>query len=249
MPSISVIQENLASDYIDSVPEEMSFTYIEALALIFSILSYLVDTITDVTVATFHYLNENYWYFALTVAFVVFPTLIMTSISLRWYILDSREDWPKISKLQWLTRVLFLLFQLGPIMRYIDSLCYGLQFRKHNDMRDRKNARKYYKYMIYEDADATMLRLFECFLEAAPQLVLQIYILAVSSPHSAEDWTGLSLHPIKQKLIFYFCSCGTSCFRNCLPRIPILVPGLLHADSSNVAKQQEKHDMAGKFGF
>jgi len=31
--------------------------------------------------------------------------------------------------------------------------------------------------MIYEDADATLLRLFECFMESAPQLVLQIYIL------------------------------------------------------------------------
>jgi hypothetical protein len=31
--------------------------------------------------------------------------------------------------------------------------------------------------MVYEDADATLLRLFECFMESAPQLVLQIYIL------------------------------------------------------------------------
>lgn len=181
---------NDRNDFIDSVPEQMSFTYIEAFALLFSIGSFLIDIVTDVTVATFHYLNQNYWYFALTVSFIAFPTLIMTAMSLRWYILDAREDWPKVSKIQWLMRVFFLLFQLGPIMRYIDSLLYGLQFRKHNDKLDRKAARKYYKYMIYEDADATMLRLFECFLEAAPQLVLQIYILAVNSPHGEDDWTG-----------------------------------------------------------
>ena len=42
---------------------------------------------------------------------------------------------------------------------------------------------KYYTLMVYEDADATLLRLFECFMESAPQLVLQIYIL-IKDPHA-----------------------------------------------------------------
>ena len=50
-----------------------------------------------------------------------------------------------------------------------------------NDLEARENARRerlrYYTLMVYEDADATLLRLFECFMESAPQLVLQIYIL------------------------------------------------------------------------
>jgi len=33
---------------------------------------------------------------------------------------------------------------------------------------------QYYTLMVYEDADATLLRLFECFMESAPQLVLQV---------------------------------------------------------------------------
>lgn len=36
--------------------------------------------------------------------------------------------------------------------------------------------------MAYEDADATFLRLFECFMESAPQLVLQLYIMAKEDP-------------------------------------------------------------------
>jgi hypothetical protein len=39
--------------------------------------------------------------------------------------------------------------------------------------------------MVYEDADATLLRLFECFMESAPQLVLQIYIL-IRDPQAAK---------------------------------------------------------------
>jgi len=63
---------------------------------------------------------------------------------------------------------------------------------------------KYFQYMIYEDTDATMLRLFECFMEAAPQLVLQLYILARSTPHGEEDhWTGNLYFQINKVNIFF----------------------------------------------
>ncbi len=128
-------------------------------------------------------------YFGLTLAFVLLPTLVMTGISMRWYVLDSREKGsPSISKCQWIIRFIFLLLQLGPILRHFDSLMYGLKFRQH---RDKEAQKRYFKYMIYEDTDAAMLRLFECFMEATPQLVLQIYILAKNTPHEESDyWTG-----------------------------------------------------------
>ena len=43
--------------------------------------------------------------------------------------------------------------------------------------------------MIYEDADATLLRLFECFMECAPQIVLQIYIYAQLEAESPNSYT------------------------------------------------------------
>lgn len=43
---------------------------------------------------------------------------------------------------------------------------------------------KWYTLMVYEDADATLLRLYESFMESAPQLVLQIYIL-LKDPHAS----------------------------------------------------------------
>ena len=62
---------------------------------------------------------------------------------------------------------------------------YGLQSRKFgsieaksDDFEEKKSAReqriKNYKLMVYEDSDATLLRLFECFMESAPQLILQV---------------------------------------------------------------------------
>ena len=165
-------------DRVDYLPTEMSFTLLDAFGIMFSIGSFLFDIGTDIAVAVIHFRNNDFWYFGLTISFILIPTLVMTGISLRWYVLDSREEGsPKVSSKRWRLRVIFLLLQMGPILRYLDSLRYGFKFRNHKDKRKQK---KYFQYMVYEDTDATMLRLFECFMEAAPQLVLQIYILAMT---------------------------------------------------------------------
>ncbi|RWS31505.1 XK-related protein 4-like protein, partial [Leptotrombidium deliense] len=163
-------------DNIDALPTEMAFTWLDAIAIFFSIGTFLFDIGTDVVVAVIHYQSHNYVYFALTACFIIIPTLVTTGISLRWYVLDAQEESsPPVSALQWTLRIIFLLLQLGPILRYFDSLVYGFKFRQQKDKTTQK---KYFQYMVYEDTDAAMLRLFECFMEAAPQLILQLYILA-----------------------------------------------------------------------
>jgi hypothetical protein len=64
-------------------------------------------------------------------------------------------------------------------MRYgLRSRKFGSIEAKTEDPQEKKVARekriKYYTLMVYEDADATLLRLFECFMESAPQLILQV---------------------------------------------------------------------------
>lgn len=66
--------------------------------------------------------------------------------------------------------------------RYVDTLRYGLQSRRAKKKRDFSKMGQCYARMAYEDADATFLRLFECFMESAPQLVLQLYIMAKEDP-------------------------------------------------------------------
>ena len=84
------------------------------------------------------------------------------------------------------TNFLQNILQIAPILRYLDSIRYGLLSRKFGQIEKspnlgsekKKEAReqriKYYTLMVYEDADATLLRLFECFMESAPQLILQV---------------------------------------------------------------------------
>ncbi len=69
-------------------------------------------------------------------------------------------------------------------MRYgIQSRLQGVKERNAQDPIEKKRARerriKFYTLMVYEDADATLLRLFECFMESAPQLILQVRSLIV----------------------------------------------------------------------
>ena len=64
-------------------------------------------------------------------------------------------------------------------MRYgLLSRKFGAREAEVSDPEAKKDARdqriKYYTLMVYEDADATLLRLFECFMESAPQLILQV---------------------------------------------------------------------------
>lgn len=190
----SIIAETTTLDSIDGVDLrakrlDMSFSLFDAASLIFSMTSFFLDMVTDIAVACFHYLNNDYWYCGLTVAFIVLPTLVTSGVSLRWYILDSQlEGSEKISKSRWFTRFFFHILQVGPVIRYYESLQYGLKFRETKDEEEKKRV---YMKMIYEDADATMLRLFESFMESAPQLMLQMYIITKNYPfNDYEYWTS-----------------------------------------------------------
>ena len=190
----SIIGDTMTEDIVDGDLRtkriDMSFSLLDAASLVFSMSSFFLDLVTDVAVATFHYLNEDLWYCALTLAFIILPTLITTMISLRWYIVDSRvEGSQPISKSKWTVRLIFHILQIGPVIRYYESLQYGLKFRETQDLSEKKEI---YMKMIYEDADATMLRLFESFMESAPQLMLQVYIISRNYPFDDyEYWTAI----------------------------------------------------------
>jgi len=204
----------------------------DVVVTIYSIITYILDLGSDVWVASFHYIRaveaeqagdhaSLHWYwFGLTIALIIIPSLVMSAFSLRWYLSDyqqacqQEEGKRPVTKRNWFLRAILMLLQLGPVARYIDSIRYGLKSRWYlrkmkmveNVSREWKNktkdkvsdscpnfspevlekickyeckAKYYYDLMLYEDADAAMLRLYECFLESAPQTILQMYILSL----------------------------------------------------------------------
>uniref|UniRef100_A0A1E1WR62 XK-related protein n=2 Tax=Pectinophora gossypiella TaxID=13191 RepID=A0A1E1WR62_PECGO len=66
---------------------------------------------------------------------------------------------------------------MAPILRFTDALIYAIKSRRAERKKDEATQRLYYGLMLKEDSDAALLRIFECFLEAAPQQVLQTSLL------------------------------------------------------------------------
>lgn len=63
--------------------------------------------------------------------------------------------------------------------RHSEFIYHGIKSKSGSDATEKERKKKWhhYKQMLYEDTDAGLVRMFECFLEAAPQLVLQLFIL------------------------------------------------------------------------
>ena len=79
--------------------------------------AYLFDIGSDILVAFLHFRNRDYLWFGLTLAFVVVPAVTMTIFSFVLYIKDWKIVGDKASPFRWASRVLFMILQLGPLLR------------------------------------------------------------------------------------------------------------------------------------
>ncbi len=69
-------------------------------------------------------------YFGLTVSFILLPSLTMTGFSFRWYLLDAdNQQLPEVPLWRWALRLAVLMLQVAPILRYFDSIRYGVLSR------------------------------------------------------------------------------------------------------------------------
>ncbi|KAG7161977.1 XK-related protein 6-like 4 [Homarus americanus] len=172
--------DNLSNniDEVDYPPNNYEYRRRDIVVVVVGIVTYFLDWGFDILTAHTHWRNKDVIWFTLTVLFLSVPSLVVTFVSLSWYIKDiANENTPKASVNRWVVRSVMLIFQLGPLLRYVDSLMYGVVSRSIGRRGNREMQKEYYSKMLYEEGDAVLLRLFECFMEAAPQLVLQLYIL------------------------------------------------------------------------
>lgn len=105
-------------DTTDALPKTLSFTLLDILGIISSICSFIIDVAFDVLIAVIYYKTGHMWFFTLTVCFIAIPSLTMTGFSLRWYLVDADEKrLPPVSMRRWAVRIVFLVFQFGPVLR------------------------------------------------------------------------------------------------------------------------------------
>ncbi|XP_026750351.2 XK-related protein 6 [Galleria mellonella] len=173
-----LLQNGRSYDETDRIPKNISITNLDLLMYVVAIVGHFVDLGLDINVALRYYLAGKIVEFGWTLAFILLPAFINTAIAIRMYSQDKQQNSisNEFTKRKWL-RIIILMLQMAPILRFTDALIYAVKSRRAEHNKDPASQRLYYSLMLKEDADAALMRIFECFLEAAPQLVLQISIL------------------------------------------------------------------------
>jgi len=107
-------------DHPPTDPVHASYTYFDIFLGIVSIGSYLFDVGSDVFIAVMYYQDELWWWFGLTVSFIVVPSITISLFSLTWYLQDRNTDGKGILKngpWRWVSRFMLIILQLGPVLR------------------------------------------------------------------------------------------------------------------------------------
>ncbi|KAL1513210.1 hypothetical protein ABEB36_002648 [Hypothenemus hampei] len=180
-PSLARIETIKANEVPGKIAENNhSFGTFYVCCIVLSILTYLTDLGLTITLLYF-YSHQGYpLHFALTLTFVLLPAICMSTVSLRWYIID--HDDPSVGKASlshWLIRILFLLLQISPLLRYIETLIYGIRSKVAGKTEYDSQQTFLYRRMLDEDTNSSLLRLFHCFLHCAPQAVMQLVFLLI----------------------------------------------------------------------
>ncbi|XP_077594911.1 XK-related protein 6b [Stigmatopora nigra] len=171
--------------------------WLDCLWIILALVVFFWDVCSDVWLAAHYYRGRHFLWSAVTLFFVLVPSVLVQILSFRWFVQDYTEG--ALGSVQglssrravavaalrrdrccrisvWLWQSALHVFQMGQVWRYVRTMYLGVQSH-----RQKENQRRFYWAMMYEYADVNMLRLLETFLESAPQLVLQLCIMIQSN--------------------------------------------------------------------
>ncbi|XP_029708268.2 XK-related protein 6 [Aedes albopictus] len=139
-----------------------------------SILSRIVSILLNINLAYDYYRKGKVDYFIWTTCGIVVPGIVTSTLTVYMYLEDMKEH-KKVRKR--CCEILIFIIIIPLFFRYCQSLAYAIQSKIAEARNDRDAQKKYYEFMIQEDSDVALVRIFECLLEAAPQKILQLTIV------------------------------------------------------------------------
>nr|XP_009938838.1 PREDICTED: XK-related protein 9 [Opisthocomus hoazin] len=169
----------------------MKFTKQNFIFLVCGLLIYVVDIGVDFWVASKYFYQGQYSWSILILCFRGLSSLITQIFSYEWF----KNDWEgtDTGKLKWI--FLVHLFQCGIFIRYWFALKYGCQaaFKQSNSGAASETDPPHFiqKQAVDVVTDINMLRVFKTFLETAPQLFIQIYILMEHSKNKFWQYAAI----------------------------------------------------------
>ncbi|XP_029032765.1 XK-related protein 6-like [Osmia bicornis bicornis] len=173
-------------DDVDVPLKNPSISYLDIFFLVSSIIMHVLDMAIDINLAIRYLLANKITYFVWTTVFIFLPSFINVIISRKMQRQDNnrntesdQSEFKCVHKMlsKKLYCIVVIAFQLAPVLRYYQTLKYAIKAYKFKKQENRNGQKKYYLKMLKEDQDVALLRVFECFLEAAPQQILQLTIL------------------------------------------------------------------------
>ena len=121
---------------------------------------------------------------------IVVPSFIIAIFGYVWYRWEYKKECrknihlPEVKTINthYSRRILLTVMGLGLLNRYLEMLYYGFRYIKL-EIRERNILQK---RLMHISTRVRLLRLFECFLEAAPQLLLQLYFIITEGKTKGE---------------------------------------------------------------
>ncbi|XP_020501786.1 XK-related protein 9 [Labrus bergylta] len=209
---------------------DSQYTKLRWLLTIAGLFLYVVDIWTDIVLALKYFQEKHFVWSALTVVFVLTGLLVTNIFSYAWYRDDMRDV---MLNPEGKTTILGLskgglaalhLCGVGIFTRFYHLLKKGFRvvwtttnFYTEEERREENHS------LFCLATDLSMLKLFEAFLESAPQLLLQLYIALSQDGCSVMQYLSMafSFLNIAWSLVDY-----RRCLRRSLPNVSEMPSGL-----------------------
>ncbi|XP_068160275.1 XK-related protein 9 [Antennarius striatus] len=178
---------------------ELQYTKARWLLSLAGLVLYLIDIWTDIGLALKYFQEKHFVWTGLTLVFVLAGLLVTQIFSHAWYSDDlndvriTPEGTQTISGMSRGGLIVRHFFCMGVFTRYYQLLKQGFTVVWTTGNSCTEDDREVHHNLFCLATDLSMLKLFECFIESAPQLLLQLYIALGHETCSVMQYSSMAL--------------------------------------------------------